>query len=53
VHFNLKCRNCDDLKGGTKYFNTLQALKIAKVENSAPIAKVENSAPVAVADQGD
>jgi len=53
VQFNLKGRKWDDPKGGTKYFNTLQAWKIAKVENSAPIAKVENSAPVAVADQGD
>lgn len=34
VAFNLKGRKWDDPKGGTKYFNTLHAWRIKKVEET-------------------
>ncbi len=36
VDFNLKGRKWTDKEGGTKYFNSLQAWKIAPVQDMAP-----------------
>lgn len=51
ISFNLKGRKWNDPKGGTKYFNSLQAWRLEKKSSAAPSGGPDTPPPPAATDE--